>query len=278
MINNILTSYFDYLLFESKGVPDFVEKIMETLKNINFKKSETTTLKENDISSKSIIKITYIDELENFNIKRIVTNFIFDDFDFNTNKFTIVNYNFATFKDTTKEDFYKHLAHEIHHSYELYNIFKSTRTTEMNISWKLNLKQQNFKERNIIFDDFLYILYKSLGLEINANIVGLYFKTKEIGATDKDEILEIIKTDDLYKNIKLMGDFHPDIFSKYIKENTDMDELKELINEFNESEIEIEKFFEKWNIFFKRQYKKYNEKINRMMELIINQKQNKSFQ
>lgn len=116
---------------------------------------------------------------------------------------------------------------------------------------------QQFEGINEYFDNFLYILYKSSGLEIDADIVGLYFKMKETGFSDEKDVMNNIKFDDLYKTIKLMGNFNPQIFVKFIKENTD---IKELINKFNGSEIEIDEFFNKWDKFFKRQYKKYNEK------------------
>jgi len=267
-----ITSYFDFLLYEKKGVPEFLEKIMIELNNISFKEDNEIILPENDISEKSIIKISHLHlKSKDLQTKNVASTFKFDDFNFETNKFILVNYNFTTFEDTKKEDFINYLSHEIHHSYQLYNVFKSTRTLKMNKSWKLNLKQQNFRGRNKFFDDFLYLLYKSLGLEIDSDIVGLYFKIKELKLIEKDDVVNSIKSDNLYNIIKLMGDFKPHVFSKYIKDNSDLEELKKLITEFNENYIEIDNFFEKWNIFFKRQYKKYNEKINRLVDLIRNE-------
>lgn len=267
-----ITSYYDFLLYEKKGVPEFLEKIMSGLNDINFKEDNEIVLLENDISEKSIIKISYLHlKSKDLQTKSVASTFKFDDFNFEINKFTLVNYNFTTFEDTKKEDFINYLSHEIHHAYQLYNVFKSTRSLEMNKSWKLNLKQQNFRGRNKFFDDFLYLLYKSLGLEIDSDIVGLYFKIKELKLIEKDDVINSIKNDNLYNIIKLMGDFKPHVFSKYIKDNSNLEELKKLIEEFNESYIEIDNFFEKWNIFFKRQFKKYIEKINRLVDLIRNE-------
>lgn len=270
----MITSYFDYMLYEKKGIPLFVEQLMNTLSDIEYKITKQYILPENDISITSEINVSYID-IKDYSIKRIGSNFKFDDFNFEVNKYTKCYYNIITEKNTTKDRFISHLSHEIHHSYQLYNIFKSRRTTDMNSSWKLNLKKQQFEGRNEYFDDFLYILYKSLGLEIDADIVGLYFKMKETGFSDENDVMNNIKFDGLYKTIKLIGNFDSRIFIEFIKEKAG---IKELINEFNGSEIDINDFFNKWDKFFKRQYKKYNEKIKRLVDLITNEKLNSNLQ
>lgn len=277
-MKTIITSYFDYQLYEKKGIPEFLEKIIPKLNSIKYKESDDIILKENQISKNSIIRINYLDKYsDDFQLIRdVISSFEFENFNFENNKFTLCLYKITTFKNTKKENFIEHLAHEIHHSYELFNIFKYTKKTEMNKDWKLNLKQQNFRGKNRIFDEFLHILYKSLSLEINANIVGLYFKIRKKNLINKNDILELIKNEILFIHIKTMENFDPEKFKKYMINNIGLDESQKIINDFNENEIDIYNFFSKWNKFFKKQSKKYNQKINRMIDLIINEKQNNS--
>lgn len=270
---NYMISYYDFILYEKKGIPEFLEEEMKKLYDVNFKETNDIILPENDISKESIIKIEYFD-IEKINvIGNIASSFEFDDFDFEINKFTKVFYRFSIFKNIKKEDFLKHLSHEIHHAYQLYNVFKSTRSSDMNKNWELNLKQQKFNGKNKYFDDFLYILYKSIGSEIDSDIVGLYFKIKEMKLRNRNNIVKDILDDNLYDVIKLMKDFKPKTFSMYVTQNGKT-EIENIINEFNGKNISVEDFFEKWNIFFKKQYKKYNEKIIRMVDLIVNEKNN----
>jgi len=279
MNKDFIISYYDFLLYEKKGIPEFLEKEMKGLNFINFKETIDIILPENDISKESIIKILYKEDIKSDDIgivKNLESNFRFDDFNFEFNKFTKIIYNFLIFKNTKKKDFIKHLSHEIHHAYQLYNVFKSTRTKKMNKNWELNLKQQKFRGRNEFFDEFLYILYKSLGSEIDADIVGLYFKIKEIRLIEKDSIVKFLKTDNLYKDIKIIENFKPKNFIDCILDKTNKSDIDKIINEFNGSDINIKDFFEKWNVFFKKQSKKYNEKINRIIDLIVNERNNES--
>jgi len=142
--------------------------------------------------------------------------------------------------------------------------------------WYSEITDKWYNSEEILDKDVKLFILKSRKEKLLKIYTSITSENTKKNLINKNDILELIKNKILFIHIKTMENFDPEKFKKYMINSIELDESQKIINDFNENEIDIYNFFSKWNKFFKKQSKKYNQKINRMIDLIINEKQNNS--
>jgi len=136
-------------------------------------------------------------------------------------------------------------------------------------------KFKKFINKNIsgkTFKEFTDLIYLSFDHEMNVRCSQIYTYLEQYKNLDIAEIRNIYKKSELY--FEFLNNFD---VSKFISK-FDISDLLKMVNEFNTdmgykniTEIELSRYFNNWNRFFKKQYLKYNKKIDKIIYSVKNE-------
>lgn len=153
-----------------------------------------------------------------------------------------------------------------------YFIFKTKYSVELSSKWKP-------------FNYFLDVFYNSLDSELNAKISELWQYLDNFKTKDKDKLEFYLKQSQIYKNYIAVEEFTYEKLNNIFKNKNDFIEATDTFNDMlklnysfynptiqkilNNSDLEL--YFKKWNFYFKIKMKKHINKMNSLINSIINE-------
>lgn len=110
------------------------------------------------------------------------------------------------------------MAHELLHTYQMYNQLKSNKATHFGKEQVLNSMVKPMSSGVLHqWDDFLRLIYLHLSFEINARVTELYYEMKSEGVSTKEEFLNHLKNSNTWKEMKSLENFNADKFLSEFK-------------------------------------------------------------
>jgi hypothetical protein len=263
MINN----YNNYIL-EKRGSPDKVKEYLYFIENkINKLNVGLNNFKLNlfdfDFDININIHINKLFNEDNYHGDFNIFDFLNDVYQINLD---------IKAKDINSIDYNKIFSiiqHELTHIYEIL-VYKgdSLKSTFNKIPIINSIK--NIQSNNI--SDFTSRLYYSLEHELNATVSMIQYYLYRLGTRKYEDLKNQLDNYEPYKNILYLKNFD---YKSFI-DNFNREELLILTNiinkEFKYKEItinELEKYYKKWDRFFKSISNKYLKKINRILKYIV---------
>jgi hypothetical protein len=185
------------------------------------------------------------------------------------------------------DPFYLHelVIHEMAHLYEYYNIVKNKKAFPLYDKIKKSLIRTLKQDEFDVFSYFRNLVYLTLDNELNARVAQTYQLLKFQNIKSKDLLLNNLKTTHIWKKYKEIDNFNPKKYTSDLLEFIGLDLTKILINQFNlelknndidfkfiknvENELDILLYFNNWNKRFKYKLKKHLNKLNRVIDEVI---------
>lgn len=266
----------DNFLNEGKGIPHTLKWIVdEIFYNIDDFKNQIFNFDETDF--KVSLTISYYNKKLS-DIYGISTFGIYSPLNGLSNSTIKI---FLNFNDYDEKDLKRVILHELLHIYEIYQRCESGIKKDLN--WFVNnelLKIRNKYSHDKFLSDLIFIMYLSYNHEINARVSEVYSILIDLRTDDKNVLLnELYKTNawkrllDI-KNFKISDyDINYDICFNFFKEfNTKIQpKLKQEFNIFKipETNKDIDIILKNYMIFFRKQSKKFENKLYKIIQEII---------
>lgn len=287
----MILTFYEYIN-ESRGISDFIKKLSTTITGGVYKKYEelsnssdsgfTLVLDLNYEEIKMIKKIIVIikNNNRNYNSKFVSKNELNKEFDD-----IFLEFDLPLKKDL--DPFYLHelVMHEMTHLYEYYNIVKNKKAFPLYDKIKKSLIRTLKQDEFDVFSYFRNLVYLTLDNELNARVAQTYQLLKFQNIKSKDLLLNNLKTTHIWKKYKEIDNFNPKKYTSDLLEFIGLDLTKILINQFNlelknndidfkfiknvENELDILLYFNNWNKRFKYKLKKHLNKLNRVIDEVI---------
>jgi hypothetical protein len=287
----MILTFYEYIN-ESRGISDFIKKLSTTITGGVYKKYEelsnssdsgfTLVFDLNYEEIKMIKKIIVIikNNNRNYNSKFVSKNELNKEFDD-----IFLEFDLPLKKDL--DPFYLHelVIHEMTHLYEYYNIVKNKKAFPLYDKIKKSLIRTLKQDEFDVFSYFRNLVYLTLDNELNARVAQTYQLLKFQNIKSKDLLLNNLKTTHIWKKYKEIDNFNPKKYTSDLLEFIGLDLTKILINQFNlelknndidfkfiknvENELDILLYFNNWNKRFKYKLKKHLNKLNRVVDEVI---------
>ena len=287
----MILTFYEYIN-ESRGISDFIKKLSTTITGGVYKKYEelsnsgdsgfTLVFDLNYEEIKMIKKIIVIikNNNRNYNSKFVSKNELNKEFDD-----IFLEFDLPLKKDL--DPFYLHelVIHEMAHLYEYYNIVKNKKAFPLYDKIKKSLIRTLKQDEFDVFSYFRNLVYLTLDNELNARVAQTYQLLKFQNIKSKDLLLNNLKTTHIWKKYKEIDNFNPKKYTSDLLEFIGLDLTKILINQFNlelknndidfkfiknvENELDILLYFNNWNKRFKYKLKKHLNKLNRVIDEVI---------
>ena len=287
----MILTFYEYIN-ESRGISNFIKKLSTTITGGVYKKYEelsnssdsgfTLVFDLNYEEIKMIKKIIVIikNNNRNYNSKFVSKNELNKEFDD-----IFLEFDLPLKKDL--DPFYLHelVIHEMTHLYEYYNIVKNKKAFPLYDKIKKSLIRTLKQDEFDVFSYFRNLVYLTLDNELNARVAQTYQLLKFQNIKSKDLLLNNLKTTHIWKKYKEIDNFNPKKYTSDLLEFIGRDLTKILINQFNlelknndidfkfiknvENELDILLYFNNWNKRFKYKLKKHLNKLNRVIDEVI---------
>lgn len=161
------------------------------------------------------------------------------------------------------------IQHELTHIYEILEYKGETTKSSFN---KISAINTIKVDQSNIMHDFTHRLYLSLEHELNATVSMIYNYLYRFDNKEYEYLKNELNEYEPYKNVLYLKIFnYIDFINKFDKEELLI--LTNIINkEFNYKEIninELEKYYKKWNVFFKKKSNKCLNKIEKILKFTV---------
>lgn len=289
----MVLTYYEYIN-ENRGISNFIKKLSTIISGRIFKEYEKIS---DDVVPSFDIKLDIdyeeISQIKNLNvvIKGIGGDYHSKFYPLDDDLLNLC-LEFDLPIKSKLDHFYLHelVIHEMTHLYEYYNIVINQREFPIYNRIKKSLIKTIKQDEFDVFSYFRNLVYLTLDNELNARIAQTYQLLKYENIHDKDQLFNILKTKHIWKKFKEIDNFNPRKYTSDLVEFIGLDFTKILINNFNNelsknsinfkfiknvsSEEDIMQYFNNWNKRFKYKLKKHLLKLRRVIDEVINDKNN----
>ena len=264
----MINDYNKYLL-EKRGEPDIVKEYLNIIETqVNNLKVGLNNFKFNLFDCDFDININILsnelysenDYHGDFNVFDFLNGIYQINIDIETKALKLLDYN----------KILSIIQHELTHIYEILVYKGDTLKSTFNKIPMINTIK--VKQSNRMFD-FTSRLYFSLEHELNATVSMIHYYIYRLDNNKYKYLKDQLSNYKPYQNILYLNNFN---YIEFINKFDNKEELLKLTNiinkEFNYKEIkinELEKYYKKWNIFFKDISEKYLKKIDKIIKYAV---------